>query len=106
MKGFLSFSSLAFTHVLPDATTSKLCEILLGIVFIKFMVYLAEEISDFRLLCAFFFHGNSCSFSENFKLVSQGMYNPFVVPPVTTGEGLDVSSGRGRGGLWEKECGV
>ena len=55
-------------------------EILFGIVFTIFMVYFAEEISDFRLLWACSCHGNSCLFSENFQLVSQGFIKPFRCP--------------------------
>jgi hypothetical protein len=54
VKEFLSFNVLAFTHVPPDVTTSKLgedsmFEILFGIVFTKFMVYSGKEISDFQI---------------------------------------------------------
>jgi hypothetical protein len=54
VKGFLSFSPLAFTHVPPDVTTAKLCEdwilaILFGTVCTQLMDNLGEEISDFRL---------------------------------------------------------
>jgi len=76
VKGLLSFNPLAFAHVPPDVTTSKLCgtrylETLFGILFTKFMVYFSKEISDFQLRCGRFFPRKYNLISENFKLVSQ-----------------------------------
>ena len=59
VKGFLSFNPLAFPHVPPEVTTSKLCEDLIFGNYVwywvqKFMVYFGEEIGDFRLCCGRF----------------------------------------------------
>jgi len=68
VKGLLSFNPLALTHVLPDVTTSKLCEVSMfgksGIVFTKFVTYFCKEISDFQLCCELFSHGNVSLFWE------------------------------------------
>jgi hypothetical protein len=39
---------------IPNCARIRYLEILLGIVFTKFMVYFGEEISDFQLCCGFF----------------------------------------------------
>ena len=66
VKRWLFFSPLSFIHVLPDVTTSKLCEYSIfgnsGIVFKKFVVYFGKEISDFLLCCGFFI-------TQKFKLI-------------------------------------
>jgi hypothetical protein len=59
VKGCLSFNPLAFTHVLPEVTTSKLREdLMLGnsvwhCVY-KFMVYFGEELATFLYVVVFF----------------------------------------------------
>jgi hypothetical protein len=77
VKGFLTFSPLAFTHVPPDVTTSKLCEDpmfgnslwhsvykILGFISVK-------KLATFNYVVGVFSHRNLSLFSENFKLVSQ-----------------------------------
>jgi hypothetical protein len=59
VKGFLSFNPLAFTHVPPEVTTSKLCDDLMfgnsvwRCVY-KFMVYFGEELETFFMVWTFF----------------------------------------------------
>jgi uncharacterized BrkB/YihY/UPF0761 family membrane protein len=62
VKGFLSFNPLAFTHVLPDVTTSAVRGVavwkLFGFVFTIFMVYFGEELATFGYLASVLFYGN------------------------------------------------
>jgi len=70
VKGFLSFNPLAFTHVPPDVTTSKLCEdSIIGYSVWQCVrkMYGSFRWRDYRLsimLWAFFSHGNLSLFME------------------------------------------
>jgi hypothetical protein len=76
-EGFLSFNPLAFTHVPPDVTTSKLCEdSIFGnsgwhCVFKIYGFILVKKLVTLGYVAGILSHGNFSLFSENFKLVSQ-----------------------------------
>jgi len=85
VKGFQSFNPLAFTHVPPEVTASKLIartgwlEIQFGID--KFTVLFRQR--NLRLLFMFWmflFHENLSLTSENIELFSQWRVNPFRCP--------------------------
>jgi hypothetical protein len=97
----LSFNPLAFTHVPPDVTTSKLCgDSIFGnsvwqCVY-KIKVYSVKKLETFGYVVDVFLPRKFKLISEKFKLVSQRTYSPFVFRPIVRGKVLKVSSWRGR----------
>ena len=71
VKRSLPFSPLAFTHVPPDATTSKLFEDLMFAISVwalclqNLCVYFGDEMSEFPLCCGPFFQ-------QKFKFILRG----------------------------------
>ena len=77
VKGLLTFNTLAFTHVSPDVTTSKLCGDSIFGNFVWHFVYKnlwfisVKKLATFSYIVEVFLPQKSNLISENFKLVSQ-----------------------------------
>jgi hypothetical protein len=93
VKGFLSFNTLPFTNIPPDVAVqscagTRRLEILFGVVFTKFMVYLINKLATFSYAVGVFYYGILSLFLGIFEFFNPQNQNIFFVRPVTTGRGV------------------
>jgi len=119
-NSFFLFSTLSLSPMSHRASKLQNCkrtwclDILFGVVFKKFMVYFAEEMSDFRLCCGLYISPWIFEFILwEVKLVTQLKLKPFRCPTSHSSgtcwrrrPGVEWGADVERGRFWEKVYGV